>query len=56
MLRYPFAVETWRLISTCLIPNFSVPLPEVIGSGVVAVVGLGSVDAVPPPPVNSATK
>jgi len=29
---------------------------EVIGSGVVAVVGLGSVDAVPPPPVNSATK
>lgn len=26
---------------------------EVVGSGVEAVVGLGSVDALPPPPVNS---
>ena len=45
-----------HLISACLIPNFSVSLPEVVGSGVVAVVGFGCVDAVPPPPDNSATK
>ena len=56
MLRYPFTVETWPLILTCLIPNFSVSLPEVVGSGVEAVIGLGSVDALPPPPVKSATK
>ena len=38
------------------IANFSAFLPEVAGSGVVVVVGFGSVDKVLPPSVTSAKK
>ena len=38
------------------ITNFSVSLPEVAGSGVVVVLGFGSVEIVLPPSVTSAKK